>query len=247
MPLTDYETALVTGASSGIGAATVRALAARGLRVHALARRKERLDDLADETGCEVHVLDLRDTPAVYDLLGDTPVDVLVNNAGLGRGFGMMHEAAPEDIDTTIDTNVRAAIHVLRAMMPGMIERKRGHIVNLSSTAALYPIQSPVYGATKGAVHLLTQNMRIQLAGSGVRLTEICPGRVKTEFFDVAIDDPKKLAATTDTGIEELEAEDIADAIVYAVDTPWRVNVSLIELQPTEQVYGGTRFAPRTR
>ncbi len=244
MALADYGSALVTGASSGIGAAVVRRLCARGLTVHAMARRQQRLDALAEETGCVSHVLDVRDTPRLSQVIGDLDADIVVNNAGLGRGFGKLHEARPEDIDTTIDTNVRAAIHILRVSLPGMLSRDRGHIVNMSSVAGLYPIASPVYGASKSAVHQLSQNLRLELAGSRVRLTEICPGRVSTEFFDAAIDDPDKRAAIKETGINELTADDIADAVVYALDAPWRVNVSLIELQPTEQVFGGMNLTP---
>jgi 3-hydroxy acid dehydrogenase/malonic semialdehyde reductase len=244
MALDDYESALVTGASSGIGAAVVRVLRARGLTVHALARRKQRLEALAEETGCITHVLDLRDTSRTFDVISSLGADVVVNNAGLGRGFGNLHEARPEDIDITIDTNVRAAIHVLRASLPEMLSRNRGHVVNMSSVAGLYPLPFTIYGATKGAVHRLSQNLRLELAGSRVRLTEICPGRVSTEFFDVAVDDADMRSAMNDPGISVLQAEDIADAVVYALDAPWRVNVSLIELQPTEQIFGGSKLAP---
>ncbi len=244
MALADYGSALVTGASSGIGAAVVRRLCARGLTVHAMARRQRRLDALAEETGCLSHVLDVRDTPRLSQVISGLDDDIVVNNAGLGRGFGKLHEARPEDIDTTIDTNVRAAIHILRVSLPGMLSRDRGHIVNMSSVAGLYPIASPVYGASKSAVHQLSQNLRLELAGSRVRLTEICPGRVSTEFFDAAIDDPDERAAVKNTGINELTAQDIADAVIYALDAPWRVNVSLIELQPTEQVFGGMNLTP---
>ena len=137
-----------------------------------------------------------------------------------------------------------AATHVLRAVLPSMVARKRGHVVNISSVAGLYPIKSSVYGASKGAVHLLSQNLRLELQGSGVRVTEICPGRVATEFFDVAIDDAALRAKVKDTGIEELTAEDIAGAIMFALDAPWRVNVNLIELQPTEQTFGGFSLNP---
>jgi len=244
MALADYGSALVTGASSGIGAALVRRLCAHGLTVNAVARRQQRLEALAEETGCVGHVLDLRDTPRLSQIIGGLDADIVVNNAGLGRGFGKLHEARAEDIDTTIDTNVRAAIHVLRVSLPGMLSRNRGHIVNMSSVAGLYPMASPVYGASKSAVHQLSQNLRLELAGSRVRLTEICPGRVSTEFFDAAIDDPDKRAAVKNTGINELTAQDIADAVIYALDAPWRVNVSLIELQPTEQVFGGMNLTP---
>ncbi len=244
MALDDYASALVTGASSGIGAAVVRSLRARGLSVHAMARRQQRLDALAEETGCVTHVLDVRDTARLFEVISGLDVDIVVNNAGLGRGFGSLHDARLEDIDTTIDTNVRAAIHVLRASLPGMLSRNRGHVVNMGSVAGLHPLASPLYGASKSAVHRLSQNLRLELAGSRVRVTEICPGRVSTEFFDAAIDDPDERAAIKETGINELSAEDISDAVVYALDAPWRVNVSLIELQPTEQVFGGVRIAP---
>ncbi len=243
MALEDYQTALVTGASSGIGAAVVAALAGRGVTVHAAARRKDRLDDLAADTGCIPHVLDVRDTGSIYERLGGLPIDILVNNAGLGRGFGALFEVRPEDIDTTLETNVIAAVHVLRAVAPGMVERKRGHIVNIGSIAGLYPLKSSIYGASKGAVHLLTQNLRIELQGSGVRVTEICPGRVKTEFFDIAFDDPEATPKMC-TGFEVMLPADIADAILYALDAPWRVNVGCIELMPTEQHVGGVHIAP---
>ena len=244
MALDDYASALVTGASSGIGAAVVRSLCSRGIAVHAMARRQQRLEALAEETGCITHVLDVRETSRIFDVVSGLDADIVVNNAGLGRGFGKLYEASLEDIDTTIDTNVRAAIHILRASLPGMLSRNRGHVVNMSSVAGLYPLASPIYGASKGAVHRLSQDLRLDLAGSRVRVTEICPGRVSTEFFDAAVDDPQRRAAITNTGISELTAEDIAAAVVYAVDAPWRVNVSLIELQPTEQVFGGMNLAP---
>ncbi len=244
MPLRDYKTALVTGASSGIGAATVRALAQHNIQVHALARREDRLKALADETGCTPITLDLRDRDAIYEKLSPLDIDILIGNAGTGRGFDGLLNASPEDIDITLETNVQALVHVLRAIVPGMIQRKRGHVVNIGSVAGLYPINSVIYGASKGAVHLLNQNLRIELRGTGIRTTEICPGRVKTEIFDVSIDDAEKAAKVKDTGIQELESEDIADAILFALDAPWRMNVTTIEIQPTEQTFGGAAFAP---
>jgi len=244
MPLSDYKTALVTGASSGIGAATVRALAKQGIKVLALARREERLKALADETGCIPIALDLRDHDAIHDQLSTLDADILVGNAGTVRGFDGLLNASPDDIDITLGTNVQALVHVLRAVVPGMVQRKCGHVVNIGSVAGLYPINSVIYGASKGAVHLLNQNLRIELQGSGVRTTEICPGRVKTEIFDVAISDSEKAAAIQKTGIEELEAEDIADAIIFALDAPWRMNVNMIEIHPTEQTFGGLAFTP---
>ena len=241
--LQDYQTALVTGASSGIGSATVTKLCERGLEVHAVARRSERLAALAEKTGCNVHTLDVRDTDAVYATLSGIHIDVLVNNAGLGRGFDTLAQASREDIERTIDTNVTALLHVTRAVLPGMLERRCGHIVQLSSIAALYPLLSALYGASKGAIHLLSQNLRMELQGSRVRHTEICPGRVKTEFFATAIDDSERQRSMLE-GFELLEGEDVADAIIYALDTPWRVNISTIEMTPTEQAPGGIVIEP---
>ncbi len=245
MTLSDYRSALVTGASSGIGAATVAVLRARGLTVHAVARREDRLQELADLTGCTTHVLDVRDTNGLNVLATSLRVDVLVNNAGLGRALGSLAAAEVDDIERTIDTNVTAAIHAVRAVLPAMIERGRGHIVNIGSMAGLHPLAAALYGASKGAVHLLSTNLRLELQGTGIRVTEICPGRVRTEFYEVAIDDPAAGAAARDTGVDEVTADDIAAAILYAIDAPWRVNVNRIELQPTEQTYGGSQFVPR--
>lgn len=243
MPLSDYKTALVTGASSGIGAATVRALTKCGIAVHALARRQDRLEALADETDCTPITLDLRDRDAIYERLAKLDVDILVGNAGIGRGFDGFLKASPDDIDITLETNVQALIHVLRAVVPGMVKRQCGHVVNIGSVAGLYPISSAIYGASKGAVHLLNQNLRIELLGSGVRMTEICPGRVQTEFFRVSIDDLERAKKIEDQGIQALVPDDISDAILFALDAPWRMNVSMIEIQPTEQAFGGAVYA----
>lgn len=234
--------ALVTGASSGIGAATVRALAGAGYDVHAAARRADRLDALAAETGCTAHPLDVTDTAAVEALLAEVPADVLVNNAGIGAGIDGLAEAAPEDIARTFATNVNALAQVTRAALPGMRKRGRGHIVNIGSVAGLYPIVSAVYGASKAAVHMFASNLRIELRGTGIRVTTIAPGRVATEFYDAAIADPGKRDALKTTGIRELTPEDVAAAILYAVTAPAHVNVSLIELQPVEQSFGGASF-----
>ena len=244
MALDKTFTALVTGASSGIGEATVRALRKEGVVVHAAARRIERLESLAKDTGCIPHKLDVRDRKAVQAIGEDYPIDILVNNAGLGRALGTFWSADIEDIEKTIDTNVTSALHMARAVLPGMVERGKGHIVNMSSVLALYPAPAALYGATKGAMHKFSRDLRQELKGTGIRVTEINPGRVISEFYNVAIDDPEKLRKTTDTGVEELKSSDIADAIVYCVGAPWRVNVSQMEILPTEQTYGGSQFTP---
>ncbi|NNF78868.1 MAG: SDR family oxidoreductase [Rhizobiales bacterium] len=238
MAMNDYKTALVTGASSGVGAACTRTMTEAGFKVIALARREDRLAALAEETGCEPLVLDLKDTDAVYAALNGREIDVLVNNAGLGRGYEGFLKSSPEEINEMIDLNVSAAIHVTHAVLGGMIERGRGHMVHIGSIAGLYPLGFPVYGATKGGIHSFAQHLRMELKGSGVRQTEVCPGRITTEFFDTAFKSEDDRKAFMD-GFEALKAEDIVAAIMYAIGTPLHVNVSLIELTPTQQMPGG--------
>ena len=244
MPLSSKDIALVTGASSGIGEATVVALRERGVVVYAAARRLDRLEQLASRTGCIPVELDVRDRAAVARLGETIPVDILINNAGLGRALGSIWQASLDDIEKTIDTNVTSAIHMITSVLPGMIERGKGHIVNMSSVLALYPAPAALYGATKGAMHKLSRDLRQELKGTGIRVTEINPGRVTTEFYNVAIDDAEELARTTDTGIEEVTPADVAASIVHVVDAPWRVNISQLEIVPTEQTYGGSQFVP---
>jgi len=235
---------LVTGASSGIGEATVRALRAKGFEVHAAARRLDRLEVLANETGCVPVRLDVRDREAVSEVAATLDIDILVNNAGLGRAMGDLANATIDDIERTIDTNVTGAIHMVAALIPGMIDRRRGHIVNMSSVAALGAVPAALYGASKAALHMFSRNLRLELQGTGVRVTEICPGRVATEFYDVAIDDPDARRQVVETDGEVLRPSDVADAVLYAVTAPWRVNISLLEIFPTEQAYGGANFVP---
>ncbi len=234
---------LITGASSGIGAATARALAANGMQVHATARREQRLRDLAAETGCIAHVLDVTDADGVQALIDEIgTIDILVNNAGLGRAWGSLSEATYADIEITVSTNVTAAIHLVQAVLPAMIEQRSGHIVNVGSMAGLYPLASALYGATKGAMHRLSTNLRLELQGTGVRVTEICPGRIQTEFYQVAVDDPAARAAILDTGADEVTAAECADTILYAINAAPHININRIELQPTEQTYGGSNY-----
>jgi NADP-dependent 3-hydroxy acid dehydrogenase YdfG len=242
--MTTKGTALVTGASSGIGAAVVRSLAANGWQVHALARRAARLEALAGETGCVPHVLDIRDGAALERLMAGLAPDLLVNNAGLGAGITGLATATREEVAQTIDTNVTAVLELLRLTLPGMIARRRGHVVNIGSVAGLYPTVSAVYGASKGAVRLMSQNLRLELRGTRVRVTEICPGRVTTEFYDAAVPDPATRDRIKTTGIREISPDDVAEAILYAVSAPAHVNVSTIELQPVEQTFGGLHLDP---
>ena len=247
MPTSHAPVAVVTGASSGIGAAAAERLTKDGYRVVAVARRADRLDELARSTGCETEVLDVRDSTRVVELMDRIgTVDVLVNNAGLGRLGTTLAESTFDDIGRSIDTNVTAVLVATMAVLPGMTARRRGHIVNIGSMAGLYPLAAATYGASKAALHRLSTNLRLELRGTGVRVTEICPGRVTTEFYDVAIDDLAQRQAAKATGIDELTPAEVADAIAYALGVPAHVNINRIELQPTGQTYGGSQFDPPT-
>ena len=240
-------TALVTGASSGIGEATVRRLAAEGWEVHALARRADRLKALAHETGAKVHVADVTDTDLLEELIPWIEVDVLVSNAGIGSGIEGLRTASASDVERTVATNVTATLQLVRLALPGMLDRGRGHLVNIGSTAGIHAYASAIYGATKAAVRMMSWDLRVELRGTGIRVSEICPGRVATEFYDVAVPDPERRALVKATGVRELAPADIADAILYALDAPPHVNVSTIELQPLEQTFGGAAFDPLDR
>lgn len=237
--------ALVTGASSGIGAATAARLADDGFVVHATARRADRLAALAERTGVVPHTVDVRDADAmaaVVDRAG--PIDLLVNNAGIGRMDADLAGSAVDDVVSTIETNVVAVMLTTRAVLPGMIERGRGHVVNVGSVTGFHTASSVTYGASKAAVHQLSRNLRLELRGTGVRVTEVCPGRVTTEFYDRAIAAADRREAVKDSGIDELSPDDVADVISYAASVPPHVNLDLIELMPTGQTYGGMGFDP---
>lgn len=231
--------ALVTGASSGIGVGIVEVLTEAGFDVHAVARRSDKLADLSERTGCRAHTVDLTDAAALADLMAGLQPDVIVNNAGRGGGFAGIAATDRSDIQATVGTNILGVMDLLRLGLPGMVSRGAGHIVNMGSVAALYACPSALYGGTKAAVRLLSENLRLELRGSGVRVTDIRPGRVTSEFYDVAMADPLKAARAKDTGIRELSPRDIGDAVLFAITAPAHVNVSAIELQPLEQSYGG--------
>ena len=243
MTLVHYKTALVTGAASGIGLAIVKRLCATGIRVFAADRDELALKAVADEFGAEPIVVDLTDQEKLYKEFTDLQVDILVNNAGIGRGVGGLLTADPEDIEISSRLNVESHLHVLRSIVPGMAERRKGHVIMMGSMAGLYPIPSSIYGSHKGATHMMSQDLRHELVGTRVRVTELCPGRTRTQFAKAAFDDHKDAEGFM-SGFTLLEADDIADAAMYALDAPWRVNVGLIEISPTEQIFGGVKIFP---
>lgn len=238
-----YRTALVTGASSGIGAATVERLRREGLQVHALARSADALDELARRTGCIPHALDVTDTAALSALAERVPFDVLVNNAGIDRPRGLL-AAEPGDVDDLVDVNLRAVLHLCRLIVPGMAARDRGHVVIVSSIAGHYNFGgNSIYHATKAAVAMLARQLRVDLFGRRVRVTEICPGRVATDIFlHVHGDTPETRARFLD-GFELPQAADVAEVIAFAIAQPVAVNIGRIELTPTLQVPGGLQTA----
>jgi NADP-dependent 3-hydroxy acid dehydrogenase YdfG len=239
MPFSDYTTALVTGASSGIGAAVVRRLRAEGLQVHAIARSRDSLLALAEETGCIAHVLDVTDLAGLTKLTQDVPFDILVNNAGVDKPRGIL-AAEPADIDVLVDVNLRAVLHLCRLVVPGMVERDRGHVVNISSIAGAYNFNgNSTYHATKAAVSMLSRQLRIDAFGRRVRVTEICPGRVATDIFAHVHGDSKETHARFVEGFELPQVEDIAAAIAFAIAAPVAVNIGHMEITPTLQVPGG--------
>jgi len=243
MPFSDYKTALVTGASGGMGAATVRRLRAEGLEVHALARSKDSLLALAEETGCIAHVLDVTDVEALTKLTREVDFDILVNNAGVDRPRKFL-QALPEDIDLLLDVNLRAVLHLCRLVVPGMVQRDRGHVVNISSIAGAYNFNgNSIYHATKAAVSMLSRQLRIDAFGKRVRVTEICPGRVASEIFAHVHGDSKETYERFIEGFELPTPEDIADAIAFVIAAPIAVNVGHMEITPTLQVPGGLSTA----
>lgn len=238
---------LVTGASSGIGAAVAEVLAGADWRVHAVARRADRLAELAERTGCAVHAADVRDGAAMAAAVDAATPDALVLNAGRGAGFEGLVNVSRDVLAETIETNVTAVLDLIRLALPGMIRRRRGHVVLIGSVAALYPSPSAIYGGSKAAVAMMARNLRLELRGTGLRVTDIRPGRVSSEFYDVAMADAGAAARAKDTGIRELRPNDVAEAVRWALAAPAHVNVSAVELQPVEQTYGGTSFDPAGR
>ena len=234
---------LVTGATAGFGEAIAEAAVGAGHRVIAAGRRTERLDALVARLGDAVLplTLDVSDTTDVASLPASLPegwreIDVLVNNAGLARGLGPAQEVDLKDWDLMVATNVTGLIHLTRAILPGMVERDRGHVVNISSVAGTYPYPGGnVYGATKAFVSQFSLNLRADLLGTKVRVTNIEPGLSGgSEFSQVRFGDEARARAVYE-GTDPLTPADIADAVLWATSLPGRVNINRIEMMPVCQ------------
>ncbi len=240
-------TILITGATAGFGKALAQRLVRDGHRVIATGRRQERLDALAAELGSDLLPmrLDVSDAEAVAALPGSLPeewreVDVLVANAGLALGLGPAWEGSVADWDRMVATNVGGVLGTVRALLPGMVERNRGHVVTLGSVAGTYPYPGGnVYGATKAFVMQFALNLKADLVGTAVRVTNIEPGMVGgSEFSRVRFDGDDEKAQAVYRNADPLLPEDIAEAIAWVISLPPRVNVNRIELMPTTQASG---------
>jgi 3-hydroxy acid dehydrogenase/malonic semialdehyde reductase len=239
-------TVLVTGASAGFGQAIARRFVRDGHRVIATARRADRLRSFADELGPALlpFPLDVTDEAAVAALPASLPaawreVDVLVNNAGLALGLDPSFKAKLSDWETMLATNVAGVMRMTHALLPGMVERNRGHVVNLSSTAAIYPYPGGhIYGASKAFVTQFSLNLKADLVGTNVRVTDVEPGLVGgTEFSTVRFGDATR-AASVYAGTTPLMPEDIAEAVAWVVALPAHVNINRLEMMPTCQASG---------
>lgn len=238
------KSAIVTGATSGIGMKTAELLAAEGVNVILTGRRKERLEEIAaslkEEYGVEVQTsaFDVRDQDACKDFVGSlsTSIDILVNNAGLAKGTDPVYSAHFEDWDVMIDTNVKGLLYLSRLILPLMKERNTGHIINVSSTAGHESYAGGVvYTATKHAVKAITESTKKDLHGTDVRVSMVSPGLVQTEFSEVRFDGDKEKAADVYKGLKPLVAQDIAEIIVFVANRPAHVNIMDTIIYPVSQ------------
>ena len=244
--MTAARTVVVTGASSGFGTSIARRFAADGARVVIAARRGDRIAALANELGDRAHAieLDVRDREAVEFAITNLPaafaeIDILVNNAGLAKGLEPAQRATVDDWDQMVDTNCKGLMYMTRAVLPGMVARGRGHVINLGSVAASYPYPGGnVYGASKAFVHQFSLNLRSDLHGTGVRVTCIEPGLAGgTEFSTVRFNGDQQRASAVYTGVDALGPDDVAEAVHWVASLPAHVNVNVLELMTVAQSF----------
>lgn len=243
------KTAFITGASAGFGAACARKFAALGYRLVLAARRAEALQalaaELATQTAVHTLVLDVRERQAVEDAIAGLPaefaaVDLLINNAGLALGLEPAHQANLDDWETMVDTNIKGLMYCTRFLLPGMVERNRGHVINIGSTAGSWPYAGGnVYGGSKAFVEQFTRNLRTDLFGTRVRASCIAPGMAETEFSKVRFKGDSSRADQVYANTEPLSAEDLADVIAWVAELPPHVNVNTLEVMSVFQSWGG--------
>lgn len=242
-------TVFITGASAGFGAACARRFAQAGDRLILTARRMDKLEQLRAELGdVPVHLaqLDVRDQAAVRSVMAGLPagfgeVDILVNNAGLALGLEPSWQVDMADWEQMIDTNIKGLLYCTHALLAGMVERRRGHVINIGSIAGSWPYAGGnVYGATKAFVLQFTRNLRTDLHGTGVRATCIAPGMAETEFSMVRFKGDDQKAARVYEGTRALTAEDIAECVFWCASLPEHVNINQLEVMSTDQTWGAT-------
>lgn len=241
------KTAFITGATSGFGAACARRFAENGWRLILCGRRLDRLDTLRDQLAATVPVhafpLDVRDETAVNTAVAALPdgfdtVDLLINNAGLALGLEPAHRCDMQDWQTMIDTNIKGLLYCTRALLPGMVERNRGHIVNIGSVAGNYPYPGGnVYGGTKAFVKQFSRNLRADLLGTRVRVTNVEPGMAESEFSLVRFKGDDGKAAQVYQNVQPLQPEDVADTVFWVTTRPEHVNINSVELMPVCQAF----------
>ena len=239
------KTILITGATSGFGLACARICAAQGARVIIAGRREDRLAAIAKELGENAYAiaLDVRDNEAVTYAVKSLPpdfshVDILVNNAGLALGFSSFEQQPITNLDQMVDTNIKGLMYCTHALLPGMIARNTGHIVNIGSVAGSHPYPfGNAYGGTKAFVAQFSLNLRADLLGKNIRVTTIEPGMAETEFSLVRFNGDQERAAAAYRDITPLQANDVAEAVTWALQQPAHVNINLIELMPADQQF----------
>lgn len=241
-PRTTPKTVMITGATSGFGLATAHRFAKLGCNLVLHGRDSEKLHHLMldlDAKNMQPVVFDMQDTAAMKTATAALPpVDVLVNNAGLALGLSAAHMADTDDWDTMIDTNIRGLVHLTRMILPGMVERKRGHIINIGSMAGNWPYPGAnVYGASKAFVQQFSLNLRADLHGTNVRVTNIEPGLAQTGFSVARFKGDQAKADAVYAGTMPLNAEDVAETIVWAATLPAHINVNTLEVMPTCQSF----------
>jgi NADP-dependent 3-hydroxy acid dehydrogenase YdfG len=234
-----YRVAVVTGATSGIGKAIVTTLRERGLTVYAVGRNETQLDELAAAYGAIPIRADVRDTARIAEALAGVEVDILVNNAGILSTRAAFQEIDPAEIDAMIDINLKAPMHLTRAVLPGMVTRKRGHLIYIGSSGGRAPYPNMgAYGASKAGLSLFCDNLRCDLLGTSVRVSEIVPGRVQTALYRASIPDGQANAVLYD-GYRPIQPENIARIVGDVIDLPAYVDVARVEVFPTDQAPGG--------
>jgi NADP-dependent 3-hydroxy acid dehydrogenase YdfG len=238
----------ITGASAGFGESCARLFVKNGFKLILCARRGDRLIKLQQDLGGSEKVyiisLDVRNRDAVNTAIGELPdkfkaIDILINNAGLALGLSPAHEADLEDWETMIDTNIKGLIYLTRNILPGMVAKKQGHIINVGSTAGNWPYPGGnVYGATKSFVKQFSMNLRADLLGTNIRVTNIEPGLAETEFSIVRFKGDTERASKVYEGAQPLTGEDIAEIALWISSLPGHVNINSIEVMPTSQAWG---------